>query len=79
MKILSNPLLVLLGLVSPFPAVASSVPAGPAVVPLRCEPAPKQAVPPDYLFYHGLVAPHAALSERRPSQAACTPRRGVRT
>jgi hypothetical protein len=79
MKTLSIPLLVLLGSLSSFPAAAAAVSAGPAVMPLRCEPAAKPAVPRDYLFYHGLVAPHAALSERRPAPAACATRRGVRT
>ena len=78
MSTLSIPLLTLLGLVPAFTAAASSM--RPALaVPARCVPVPKPSVPPDYLFYHGLVAPHAALSEPRPTQAACTPPRTVRT
>lgn len=78
MNTLSIPLLTLLSLAPAFTAAASSVRPAMAV-PARCAPAPKPAVPPDYLFYHGLVAPHAALSDRRPTQAACTPRRTIRT
>lgn len=66
-------------LVPALPAAASSVPSGDVAVPVRCAPAPKRAVPADYLFYHALVAPHAALSGRRPAQAGCATRRVVRT
>lgn len=78
MNTLSISLLTLLGLAPAYPAAASSMRPAMAV-PTRCAPAPKPAVPPDYLFYHGLVAPHAALSDRRPAQAACATRKVVRT
>ena len=79
MNALSIPLLSLSGLVSAFPVAAVSTTPGAVAVPARCAPAPKPAVPPDYLFYHALVAPHTALSDKWPTQAACATRTVVRT
>ena len=72
----------LLSLLVALPASAATAsvvrPGGVAASP-HCAPAPKSAVPPDYLFYHALVAPHAALSDRRSAPATCAARRVVRT
>jgi len=43
-----------------------------------CVPAATSAVPADYLMYHALVAPQAALTDRRGDPASCAPRKVTR-
>ena len=44
-----------------------------------CIPAAVPTIPPEYLFYHGLVSPHAALSDKPTVQASCPSSKVIRT
>jgi len=44
-----------------------------------CAPVSRAAIPPEYLFYHALVSPHAALSDKRDVHASCPPSKLIRT
>ena len=50
---------------------------------LSCAPAATAAIPPDYLYYHGLVAAHPLLrpepKEKPGLLASCTQRKVIRT
>jgi len=72
MNALSKPIAVIAGLF----AVWST----PDVPPqMACVPADKSAIPPDYLFYHALASPNAALSNKRDVHVPCPPSKIIRT
>lgn len=50
-----------------------------SAVAVHCASAVKPSVPAEYLFYHSLVAPQAALAPRNNVQASCPPRKVIRT
>lgn len=59
----------------PLAAWSHQQPAHATQQPTMCT----SLVPPEYLAYHALVAPQAALSERRAHAAGCARRKEVRT
>lgn len=66
--------LVVLSL-GPLAAWSHQQPALATQQPTMCA----SLVPPEYLAYHALVAPQAALSERRAHATGCAPRKEART
>ncbi|NTV87274.1 MAG: hypothetical protein HGA21_11080 [Burkholderiaceae bacterium] len=80
MNALSTPLALLVGLVAALLLGWSALEASAREQPrLTCAPAAKPSVPPEYLFYHALVSPHAALSDKQIVHASCPPSKLVRT
>jgi hypothetical protein len=80
MNALSKPLALLVAPVAALLLGWSALDASARDHPrLTCAPAAKPSVPPEYLFYHALVSPHAALSDKRVAHASCPPSRLIRT
>ena len=80
MNTLSKPIALLVALVAALLLGWSALDVSAREHPKwTCAPAAKPSVPPEYLFYHALVSPHAALSDQRVVHASCPPSKLIRT
>jgi hypothetical protein len=80
MNAMSMPLLVIAGLSGALLLGWSATEVTPrGQSQAACIPAAVQVIPPEYLFYHGLVSPHAALSDKPTVQASCPSSKVIRT